>query len=69
MLPVATCDMTEHQRRLSDSINVLPNATRVIDVSGTVITRNKAAGELTGVKSEKMLSGKLQRIKPCQFVV
>lgn len=40
----------EHQHRLIDIINFLPDATWAIDIAGTVIAWNKAVEELTGVK-------------------
>ncbi|MFP4054373.1 MAG: PAS domain S-box protein [Phycisphaerae bacterium] len=43
------------QRRLADIIDFLPDATFVIDRSGTVISWNKAMEELSGVPSSEVL--------------
>jgi two-component system sensor histidine kinase/response regulator len=45
----------ETQRRLTDIINFLPDATLVIDVKGQVIAWNKAIEEMTGIPAEEML--------------
>ncbi len=45
----------ESERRLNDIINFLPDATLVIDREGKVITWNRAAEEMTGIKSEYMI--------------
>jgi len=45
----------EIEKRLSDIINFLPDATFVIDREGKVITWNKAIEEMLGVKAEDML--------------
>ena len=45
----------ESQRRLTDIINFLPDATLVIDVNGRVIAWNLAIEELTGIPAEEML--------------
>ena len=45
----------ESQRRLTDIINFLPDATLVIDVEGRVIAWNRAVEEMTGVPAEEML--------------
>jgi PAS domain S-box-containing protein len=46
----------ESQRRLTDIINFLPDATLVIDVKGHVIAWNQAIEEMTEITAEKMLS-------------
>jgi len=46
----------ESQRRLTDIINFLPDATLVIDGAGRVIAWNRAIEEMTGVPAEEMLS-------------
>ncbi|MBP1742329.1 MAG: domain S-box, partial [Deltaproteobacteria bacterium] len=45
----------ESQRRLTDIINFLPDATLVIDVEGHVIAWNRAMEEMTGITAEEML--------------
>lgn len=45
----------ESERRLSDIINFLPDATFAIDRSGTVLAWNRAIEEMTGVRAEDML--------------
>jgi len=45
----------EHQHRLKDIINFLPDATWTIDTTGTVIAWNRAVEELTGVKAESII--------------
>jgi PAS domain S-box-containing protein len=45
----------ESQRRLTDIINFLPDATLVIDDEGRVIAWNRAIEEMTGVTAEEML--------------
>ncbi|NPU84349.1 MAG: PAS domain S-box protein [Syntrophaceae bacterium] len=45
----------ESQRRLSDIIEFLPDATLVIDSEGKVIAWNRAIEAMTGVKKEEML--------------
>jgi two-component system sensor histidine kinase/response regulator len=45
----------ESQRRLTDIINFLPDATLVIDVKGQVIAWNQAIEEMTGIAAEEML--------------
>ncbi len=47
--------LTESQRRLTDIIDFLPDATYAIDLSGKVIAWNRAMEELSGVKSENIL--------------
>ena len=44
------------QRRLTDIIEFLPDATLVIDNTGKVIAWNKAIENMTGVQSEEMLN-------------
>ena len=48
--------LRESQRRLSDIIEFLPDATLVIDKNGKVIAWNRAIEAMTGVKAEDMLS-------------
>ena len=45
----------ESQRRLADIINFLPDATFVIDESGSVIAWNRAIEEMTGIAAHQML--------------
>ena len=45
----------ESERRLTDIISFLPDATLVIDGEGKVIAWNRAIEEMTGVKAEEML--------------
>lgn len=45
----------ESEHRLNDIIDFLPDATFVIDLSGTVITWNKAIEEMTGIPAADML--------------
>ncbi|MGZ3647772.1 MAG: PAS domain S-box protein [Syntrophales bacterium] len=47
--------LRESERRLSDIIDFLPDATLAIDRKGTVIAWNRAMEEMTGVKAESML--------------
>lgn len=47
--------LQESQRRLADIIDFLPDATFAIDMDGRVIIWNRAAEEMTGVKSEEIL--------------
>ncbi|MBT8489517.1 MAG: PAS domain S-box protein, partial [Deltaproteobacteria bacterium] len=47
--------LIESERRLSDIINFLPDATFAIDSEGTVIAWNYAIEEMTGVKAADML--------------
>jgi PAS domain S-box-containing protein len=61
----SNCDITERkqalealresQRKLTDIINFLPDATFVIDTDGKVIAWNKAIEEMSGVKAEDIL--------------
>jgi len=45
----------ESQRRLTDIVNFLPDATLVIDADGRVMAWNRAMEEMTGVTAERML--------------
>ena len=45
----------ESQRRLTDIVNFLPDATLVIDAEGRVIAWNRAIEEMTGIAAEEML--------------
>ena len=45
----------ESERRLTDIINFLPDATMVIDTDRKVISWNKAIEEMTGVAAKDML--------------
>jgi PAS domain S-box-containing protein len=47
--------LRDSQRRLSEIIDFLPDATFAIDLSGKVITWNRAIEEMTGVKAEDMM--------------
>ncbi|MCX5846489.1 MAG: PAS domain S-box protein [Deltaproteobacteria bacterium] len=47
--------LRESERRLSEIIDFLPDATFAIDREGKVITWNRAIEEMTGVKTEYML--------------
>jgi len=47
--------MRESERRLSDIIDFLPDATFAIDLDGKVIAWNRAIEEMTGVKAPDML--------------
>ncbi|NPV62638.1 MAG: PAS domain S-box protein [Methanotrichaceae archaeon] len=48
-------DLKESERRLSDIINFLPDATFVIDKEGKVLAWNRAIETMTGIKAEKMI--------------
>ncbi|MFA5180249.1 MAG: PAS domain S-box protein [Syntrophales bacterium] len=48
-------ELKESQRRLSDIIDFLPDATLVIDKDEKVIAWNRAIESMTGVKAEEML--------------
>jgi len=48
-------DLRESERRLTDIINFLPDATLVIDTAGRVIAWNKAIEEMTGVEAKDMI--------------
>ncbi|NPV91372.1 MAG: PAS domain S-box protein [Firmicutes bacterium] len=47
--------LRESERRLSDIIDFLPDATLVIDIEGRVIAWNQAAEDLTGVRAKDIL--------------
>ncbi|KUG03636.1 sporulation kinase [hydrocarbon metagenome] len=47
--------LKESKQLIDDIINFLPDATIVIDCRGTVIAWNRAAEEMTGIKSEDIL--------------
>ncbi|MHC1728248.1 MAG: PAS domain S-box protein [Syntrophobacteraceae bacterium] len=47
--------LLESQRRLADIINLLPDATLVIDKAGKVIAWNRAIEEMTGIHAADML--------------
>ena len=47
--------LRESERRLSDIINFLPDATFAIDLEGKVITWNRAIEEMTGVRAKDMV--------------
>ncbi len=47
--------LRESNRRVADILNFLPDATLVIDCKGRVIAWNKAAEEMTGIKSEDII--------------
>ncbi|MDQ5986525.1 MAG: hypothetical protein CSYNP_02255 [Syntrophus sp. SKADARSKE-3] len=47
--------LIESERRMTDIINFLPDATFVIDLHGKVIFWNRAIEEMTGVKAEDIL--------------
>ncbi|MGB8648231.1 MAG: response regulator [Anaerolineae bacterium] len=51
----AEAAIKEYQRQLADIINLLPDATFVIDDQGKVIFWNRAIQELTGVPAAQML--------------
>ncbi len=47
--------LRDSERRLSEIIDFLPDATFVIDLTGKVIAWNRAIEEMTGVKAESMI--------------
>ncbi len=47
--------LKESEQQISNIINFLPDATLVIDTSGRVISWNKAAEDMTGIKAEDIL--------------
>jgi PAS domain S-box-containing protein len=51
----AVLEMEQTQRRLSEIIDFLPDATFVIDTEGKVIAWNRAMSEMTGVSAATML--------------
>ena len=55
ILTASEAAIKESERRLTDIINFLPDATLVIDTEGKVISWNKAIEEMTGVTAEAML--------------
>jgi PAS domain S-box-containing protein len=55
ILTASETAIKESERRLTDIINFLPDATLVIDKEGKVISWNKAMEEMTGVAAEVML--------------
>jgi hypothetical protein len=55
ILTASETAVKESERRLTDIINFLPDATLVIDKEGKVISWNKAMEEMTGVAAEVML--------------
>ena len=55
ILTASEAAIKESERRLTDIINFLPDATLVIDTEGTVISWNKAIEEMTGVAADAML--------------
>lgn len=48
-------ELKNSERRLTDIINLLPDATFAIDLEGKIILWNRAAEKFTGVKAGKML--------------
>ncbi len=52
---LAEAELRESQRRLSDIIEFLPDATLVINRDGRVLAWNRAMEAMTGVKKENML--------------
>ena len=55
ILTASEAAIKESERRLTDIINFLPDATLVIDTAGKVISWNKAIEEMTGVAADAML--------------
>jgi PAS domain S-box-containing protein len=55
ILTASEAAIKESERRLTDIINFLPDATLVIDKEGKVISWNKAMEEMTGVPADAML--------------
>jgi PAS domain S-box-containing protein len=55
ILTASEAAIKESERRLTDIINFLPDATLVIDKEGKVISWNKAMEEMTGVPAHAML--------------
>jgi two-component system sensor histidine kinase UhpB len=58
--------LTESERRLSDIIEFLPDATFVIDKEGTVIAWNRAMEEMSGVSKKDMI-GKSNNVYAIPF--
>ena len=48
-------ELNDYQRKLTDIIDFLPDATFAVDREGVVITWNRAIEELTGIHKEEML--------------
>ena len=55
ILSASEAVVKESERRLTDIINFLPDATLVIDKEGKIISWNKAMEEMTGVPADAML--------------
>ncbi len=55
ILTASEAAIKESERRLTDIINFLPDATLVIDKEGKIISWNKAMEEMTGVAADAML--------------
>ena len=55
ILSASEAVVKESERRLTDIINFLPDATLVIDKEGKIISWNKAIEEMTGVPADTML--------------
>jgi PAS domain S-box-containing protein len=55
ILTTSEAAIKESERRLTDIINFLPDATLVIDKEGKVISWNKAMEEMTGIPADTML--------------
>jgi len=55
ILTASEAAIRESERRLTDIINFLPDATLVIDAEGMIISWNKAMEEMTGVPAQAML--------------
>ncbi|PKN04278.1 MAG: hybrid sensor histidine kinase/response regulator [Deltaproteobacteria bacterium HGW-Deltaproteobacteria-9] len=51
----AEAALVESERRMSDIIDFLPDATFVTDLEGRIIAWNKATEEMTGVPAEQMM--------------
>ncbi len=51
----AEASIRDHERRETDIINFLPDATFAIDAAGTVIAWNRAMEEMTGIPAAEML--------------
>jgi PAS domain S-box-containing protein len=55
ILSTSEAAIKESERRLTDIINFLPDATLVIDKQGKVISWNKAMEEMTGIPADAMV--------------
>jgi PAS domain S-box-containing protein len=55
ILTTSEAAIKESERRLTDIINFLPDATLVIDKQGKVISWNKAMEEMTGIPADAMV--------------